>query len=339
MSETRKLQRIGGGTLYVSLPKSWTNKLKLGRGDKVMLIPQSDGSISVYPTAEQERQREIVLEVKAEDSKQSIKRGITAAYVDGFDIIQLKAEDRLTGEQQDVIREAIEDLFGLEVIESTRNTITIQCLLKQTLSIEKTIQRIHDMIFSMFNEIISALKEQDVNLVTGLNKRMDDIKRLSLVTHRLLRSSIIFPSLARQSKMSPVDCADYLQILHLISEIAGNVNKISETVITLSEETLPGYILEPLCRRCIPLRDLYDQSIRALLSKNIQLANLVLDNKSTLEGLWKLCREADEKSEISSLALSKAYLLIDNLEQIQQYATEIAEIAIDRAEAEMKKTD
>ena len=337
MSETRKLQRIGGNTLYVSLPKRWTNKMQLKQGDKVTLIPQPDDSMYIHPTAKQKRPREIILEINAKDSRQSLKRGITAAYVDGFDIIKLKAEERLTEEQQDIIREIIDHLFGLELIEVTGNTITIQCLLKQTLPIEKTIQRIHNMILSMFSETISALKEQDVNLVKGLTRRMHDVKRLSLVTHRLLRSMILFPRSAEQSKISLIDCADYLTILHKIAEIADNVNKISESVMTLGEQALPKSILEPLSQTCIPIQDLYDQSIRALLSKDIPLANRVLDSKLTLENLWKLCREADEKSEISSLALSYAYLLIDNLKQIQQYAAEIAEIAIDRAE--IKKAD
>jgi phosphate uptake regulator len=339
MSETRKLQRIGGNTLYVSLPKRWTNKMHLKQGDKVTLVPQPDDSMSIYPTAKQEKTREIILEVNAKDSRQSITRGITAAYVDGFDIIKLKAEERLTAEQQDVIREIVDHLFGLELIEVTGNTITIQCLLKQDLPIEKTMQRIHNVILSMFSETVSALKEQDTNLVKGLTRRMHDVKRLSLVTNRLLRSLIIFPRSVEQREVSLIDCVDYLRILHLIAEIADNVNKISESVTALSEQALPKSILDPLCQKCIPIQDLYNQSIQALLSKDIQLANRVLDSNLTLENLWNLCREADEKSKISSLALSYTYLLIDNLKQIQQYAAEIAEIAIDRAEAEIKKAD
>ncbi len=337
MSETRKLQRIGGNTLYVSLPKRWTNSMQLKQGDKVTLTPQPDESMSIYPTAKKERPREIILEINANDSRQSLKRGITAAYVDGFDIIKLKAEERLTEEQQGVIREIVDHLFGLELIEITGNTITIQCLLKQTLPIEKTIQRIHNVTLSMFSETVSALKEQDIKLVKGLTRRTHDIKRLSLVTNRLLRSLILFPRSAEQREVSLIDCVDYLRILHITAEIADNVNKISESVTALSEQALPKSILEPLWKTCIPIQDLYDQSIRALLSKDIPLANRVLDSELTLENLWKLCREADEKSEISSLALSYAYLLIDNLKQIQQYAGEIAEIAIDRAEAEIKK--
>ena len=337
MPETRKLQRIGGNTLYVSLPKRWTNRMQLKQGDKVTLTPQPDDSMSIYPTAKRERPREIVLEINDKDSRQSLKREITSAYVDGFDIIKLKTEERLTEEQQDVIREIVDHLFGLELIEVTGNTITIQCLLIQDLPIEKTIQRIHNVILSMFSETVSALKEQDINLIKGLTRRMHDIKRLSLVTNRLLRSLIIFPRSAKQKEVSLIDCVDYLRILHIIAEIADNVNKISESVMALGEQALPKSILEPLCKTCILMQELYDQSIRALLSKDISLANRVLDSRLNLENLWKLCIEADEKSEASSLALSYAYLLIDNLKQIQQYSAEIAETAIDRAEAEIKK--
>ena len=337
MSESRKLQRIGGNTLYVSLPKRWTNRMQLKQGDKVTLTPLADDSMSIYPTARKERPREIVLEINAKDSRQSLKREITSAYVDGFDIIKLKTEERLTEEQQDVIREIVDHLFGLELIEVTGNTITIQCLLTQTLPVEKTVQRIHNVILSMFSESVSALEAQDINLVKGLTRRMHDIKRLSLVTNRLLRSLILFPRSAEQVEVSLIDCVDYLRILHVIAEIADNVNKISESVTALSKQALPKSILKPLCQACIPIQDLYDQSVKALLSKDIQLANRILDSKLTLQNLWKLCIQADEKSEISSLALSQAYLLVDNLKQIQQYSIEIAEIAIDRAEAEIKK--
>jgi phosphate uptake regulator len=333
MSETRKLQKIGGDTLYVSLPKRWTNRMQLKQGDRVTLIPQSDDSIYVYPTARQERPREITLEINSKDPRQSLRRAITAAYVDGFDLIKLKGKERLTEEQQDSIREVIGALFGLEIVEVTGNAVTIQCLLTRTLPIEKTIQRIHNVVLSMFAETVSALGKQDINRVRGIGRRMSDIKRLSLVTNRLLRSMILFPRSALQMKVSLIDCVDYLRILHIISEIAYNVSKISESVITLVGEKLPRSILEPLFQTCIPIQELYDRSIRALISKDIRLANVVLDSRITLENLWEICIEADEKSEISCLALSHTYILVDNLKQIRQYSVEIAEIAIDRAEA------
>ena len=335
MAETRKLQRIGGTTLYVSLPKRWIKRMNLKQGDKVTVASQPDDSIYIYPTTKTESVREILLEINTENSKQSLKRGITAAYVDGFDTFRLKAEEGFTDEQQDTIREIVDQLFGLELIEITGNAITIQCLLKQDLPITKNMQRIHNVILSMFSETISALNTQNINRVKGLSRRRHDVKRLSLVTNRLLRSLIIFPSSVETREISLIDCVDYLRILHIIAEIADNVNRISESVPALGEHPLPKPILDPLCQVSLSIKELYDHSIQALLTGDILLANRVLDRKENLENLWGMCRQAGEQAEISCLVLSYAYLLIDNLKQIQQYADEIAEIAIDRAEAEM----
>ena len=111
MSETRKIQKIGN-TLYVSIPKSWANQLQLKHGEKVTLVTK-DGLISIYPKTEDSQRREITLCVNSESSSQSLKRGIIAAYLDGFDTIELKTETTFIEEQQDVIRETITNLFGL----------------------------------------------------------------------------------------------------------------------------------------------------------------------------------------------------------------------------------
>ncbi len=334
MSETRKLQRIGK-TLYVSIPKSWTTVMQLKKGDKVKLIPQSDDSLCICSADTRERPREIILRIKAKDSTHSLKREIVAAYVDGFDIIKLKVEERIADEQQENIREIVDHLFGLEIIEISGDTIIIQCLLKRTLKIDVTIQRIYSVISSMFEETVFALRDQNANLIIGLSRRMHDIKRLSLVTNRLLRSLLLFPTPENHMRLSLIDCVDYLQILHIISEIACNVNKISESVMALSDQDLPKQILEPLYQISVAIKRSFDNSVQALLSKDIDLANQILDNMPAsdlnLAELWKFCKA--DKSEISSLVLSHAYLLIDCLKRINQHSAEIAEITIDRAEA------
>lgn len=335
MSETRKLQRLGK-TLYVSIPKSWATVMQLKQGDKVKLIPQSNNSLCICLADTREESREIILRIKTKDSTHSLKREIVAAYVDGFDIIKLKAEERIAKEQQDNIREIVDHLFGLEIIEISGDTIIIQCLLKRTLKIDVTIQRIYNVISSMFEETLFALRDQNANLIIGLSRRMHDIKRLSLVTNRLLRSLLLFPTAENYMRLSLIDCVDYLQIIHIISEIACDVNKISESVMALSDQDLPKQILEPLYQVSVTIKRSFNKSVQALLSKDIHLANQILDNipasDLNLEELWKFCREAD-KSEISSLVLSHAYLLIDCLKRINQHSAEIAEIAINRTEA------
>lgn len=331
MSETRKIQKIGN-TLYISIPKSWTDQLQLKHGEKVTLVMQQDGSISIFPKNDTQL-REIPLYINNKSSTQSLKRGIIAAYLDGFDIIEIKTETTFTEVQQDIIRETINNLFGLEVIEATSNSIIIECLLKQKMPIGKTIKRIHNVIMSIFNETISAMEKQKWDLIKGLTRRTKDSKRLSLVTNRLLRSIILFPQPSQTEEITLIDCVDYLQILHITSEIIEDLKKIVENISPLIDRELPPSITKSLIETGIGIKKLYDDSIQALLGKDISLSNNVLDTFFNFTNLWNLCIKANEKSEISNLTLANLRLVIDSLEQIQQHAHGIANISIDRAEA------
>lgn len=251
----------------------------------------------------------------------------------------MKAVNKFTDEQQNAIREITEALFGLEIIEVTSNLITIQCLLTKTLPIERTIQRIHSIIKSMFSETILALKEGKPEAAKGVIKRTRDVKRLSLVVHRLLRSLVLFPT-ERTPEMKPIDSVDFLRVIDKITEVSGSVKKIAESVITWGQ-SFPNSVFEPLLKTCAKVMDLYDWSMQALMSKDVPLANRVLDEKLELnfDDLWGLLLKTEEETEISGPIFSYIHRIIDNLKQIYTYTLEIAEIAIDRAEELSEKND
>ncbi|MEM3226367.1 MAG: AbrB/MazE/SpoVT family DNA-binding domain-containing protein, partial [Saccharolobus sp.] len=43
--ETRKVQRLGSSSLFITLPKKWINKWGIKPGDKVILEALDDGSL------------------------------------------------------------------------------------------------------------------------------------------------------------------------------------------------------------------------------------------------------------------------------------------------------
>lgn len=332
MAYTRKLQKIGE-SLFVSLPKTWVKRMQLDKGDSVTLVEQPDYSVVIHPQVRNEHLKQIVLNVDAEEQTRSFGRKITGAYVDGFDVIKLEAIDRFTDEQHDAIRGITKELFGLEIVELSANLVTIQCLLTKTLPIERMIQTIHSTIKSMFGETISALKDGNSKAARGVVKRTRDIRRLSLVLHRLLRSLILYPTEQIQ-EMKPIDCVDFLRAIDKITEVSASVNKIAESV-AIRGSSFPDSILEPLLANSVRILELYDWSIQALMSKDIPLANRVLDAKPQpdFDDLWEiLMKETLLMPEISSPISSHVPRIIDNLKRMYEYALEIAEIAIDRAE-------
>jgi phosphate uptake regulator len=190
----------------------------------------------------------------------------------------------------------------------------------------------------MFSDTISAIETQNIDLIKGLTRRTQDIKRLFLVTNRLLRSAILFPTPSQNDGITLIDCVDYLQILHATSEVTSNLNKLAETINALTDSKLPSSILKNLVETSTTIKQMYDSSIQAILTKDIPLANKILDTSLDLEKLWNLCLKADKESKISSKTLADLRLIIDSLEQTKKHTHEIANISIDRAEAVNART-
>ena len=337
ISDIRKVQEIGK-SLFISLPKHWVNQMQLEKGDRITLLLQQNGLLSICPEEKEEKPRQIDLEINNESAK-SLRRRITGAYVDGFDVIQLRTKNRFSNEQYDIIREIVEELFGLEIVNLGVNVVTVECLLKPVLPIERTIDRIHNIVRAMFDEIIAALEKHDIDIARGVPRRIHDIRRLSLVIYRALRSMILYPMLAAREKMSSIDSVDYLHVLHRITSTANNLKNSSESIINIEPQALPKHISKSISKSFNLTQRLYEDAVHALISKNIVLADVVLDSEPDYEKLWNLCYEAHENSEMSGLAFSYSHRIIDCLKQIRQSVAEIAEIAIDRAEAQAKKID
>jgi len=333
---TRKIQKIGE-SFFISLPKSWIKRNSLSRGDTVTLVENSDGTISLYGESKKREPKEITLIVERDEPLRSLRRRLTGAYVDGFDLIHLKTETGFSDEQQDAIREITEGLFGLEIVELSSQQIIIQCLLTRTIPIERMINGIHNTIKSMFSDAISALEEREPIKAQGVIRRTRYVKRLSLMVHRLLRSLIAFPE-ERVEEIRPIDGVDFLRVVERITEISGAVKRIAESVLlwkNRSEDSLREKLID-LCNKVLRL---YDESIQALMHKDIRLANHVIDEKmeSEFTELWNHLMKAEQEPLISASAFPFLHRIIDNLERISIYTIEIAEIAIDHAEETSQK--
>ena len=82
MADTRKIQKTGGSTYIVSLPKKWVSDSNLKQGDSVRVDVRPDGTLSLASTGATEHQKLIKkMEIGDDADPKALLRELIGCYV------------------------------------------------------------------------------------------------------------------------------------------------------------------------------------------------------------------------------------------------------------------
>lgn len=325
MTYSRKIQKLGE-SLYVSLPMSWVKQMQIQKGDTIELVQQPPNSLVLYGHTTEGKAHTITLTLTTTESINSIKRKLTGAYLDGYDIIQLSFNNRIPLQLQNALRDIIDEFFGLEIITISATEITTQCLLSKTLPILNIIQRIHDIIITSLHESTSAFLRLNTNILEDIIRRKREVQRLTLVVNRLLRMSILFPG--KTSTLTLIDNVDYQRVLDKMNSVFKTVIQISANATSLQQALTPE-IEKSLQQLSEDIIDAYDKAIKALTLKEITMANQILDH-TTVPQIHNFKQTSYTPAQIANIIAIRSFQ--DNLQHILSFAQDIAELAIDKSE-------
>jgi len=331
--ETRRVQLIGGSTYVVSLPKRWVRESSIAKKSEVGLISQKNGYLVVVPDPKVlETQKEGVVKVRNEDDDKFISRSIIARYLNGCDVIRVVSDKRLTVAQIEEIKSTSRKLIGLETIEEISNEIALHSLLNlQELEIMKGIGRAHAIASSMQSDAIKALQESDPELARSTIQRDSDVDRLYFLTLRQLRLACLNPDLANRLDLEPVNCLDFESVIKRIEHIADHAERMAGHVQDLADVEVNHGIVEGLVDVNNDSLHIHTGAIQALFNGNVELANEVIDLRDGIRekrlGLGKHLARASVVVNI------KVNAMLDSMERIADYGTDIAEVAINQSQS------
>ncbi len=227
--ELRKVQEVGKGTSFVSLPKDWVRRHGIGKGSVVEMEVDEDGNLLVRPLGAGRKAKELTLEYP---SKESLTNELAGAYLLGYDVIRISG--RIDHEGRELIKGIVRKLVGLEIVEEDSSTIVAQFLIEPTtLSPRKLLMRMHRITSSMHGDAIESALSGDRNLAKLVKGRDEEVNRLYFLLVRLVRSAVISPSLARAFSMSALECMDFRVAANLIEGIGDASSDMADCVILL----------------------------------------------------------------------------------------------------------
>jgi phosphate uptake regulator len=327
----RRIQKTGGSTFIVSLPKSWIVERGLSAGDVLQFTPRSDGSLTVYAEAEARthlaRRR---VEVSNDMAEDHLFRRLVAEYIAGAPLLEVRTPGRMSARTREVVRGFAQRMIGPEILEETADSVILQDVIgPNPLPIPSVIRRMHQMVRAMQSDAMAAFRAQDGAIARDVIERDWEVDRLHWFVGKQVTTALRDARALTTIGLTLPECSTHLLASRVLERIADHAVRIATTVDILGKEKLPEPLVLELDRMAAAAAAGLSEALEALEQKDIPRANAVLDEaKKVPAQREKILHELATKR--GRLAVALAYVL-ESLERSSLYASDLAEIAINHA--------
>jgi len=325
--QTRKVQKTGGSSYIISLPKAWIDKHSVKKNDTLGILSQPDGNLLITPQIEAEKiqkTKEIIADDFTDDN--FLFRVLIGAYIMGFSTIIIKSGRKFESYIRDCIRKFTQIAISPEIEEESNTYIKIKDLVNpREMPFEKTIRRIFILVQNMHEEAIRALKTGDKTLAEETIKNDNDVDRLHYLVMRQVSIALSDIILCQKMGVTLERAVNFQQISRFLERIADHAVKISKNVLNLSTHEIDEKLKDQIEIASKFSLELLNKSLTAWLQKDINLANesieLIRDLISTTE---KISFDLTNNTK-TSIAIG---YVIESIRRTGEYSGDISEIII-----------
>lgn len=330
--ETRKLQKTGGSTYIVSLPKHWVISSRLKEGDAVSMTIDAGGLLTLDPSfGTRKPSSKVEVSVENEDDEVHFLRRLIGLYISGHDEIVVRSRARIPPEIRKTVRDFSRKVIGTEIVEESGNSITIQDVADHShLDMKKILRRMHLMSRSMHVDAMEALTRANRELAEDVLARDDEIDRLYWFVAKQQSMILKDPAVARRMGLGISEASFYLSAAKSLERIADHAARIAHSASALSSEKLNDKLVREMEAYSTMVLSVFDRSIESLLNTDLGTANKVADESEQLrEDGEKLIEQIMNHKVKFAVPFAR---VVESLERTALYSVDIAEIAINLAD-------
>ena len=318
--ESRKLQKTGGSTLIVSLPKKWTKKNKLKAGTEVRILRQPDGTISIDPGYSKSSKKMSIVKCDNEES-QHLFRNLIGTYLAGSTEIKVIGNPRLTVKERKTIRKFSASVIGLEIIEEEATEAILTDMSNPgALPFRTAIKRLYKIVSAMYNDSILILEGSE-DLAADVVDRDKEADKLQWFIERQFNMMLENSSLSRQLESSSFEGVVYSNVARYLERIADHACRLAE--IGYVAGLIPGRKMLPLAKDA---GEIMKDSMKSFINNKPRKATVVIDKgKKAVKKAQTYFENRYKKEMEHPLEFSIA---MDAIMRTIAYSTDIAEAAI-----------
>ncbi len=270
------------------------------------------------------------MEVTNDDDADHLFRRLVAEYIAGYPLLDIRTHGRMSPRTRDVVRSFAQRMIGPEILEETAESVILQDVVgPNPLPIPSVIRRMHQMVRSMQSDAMTAFRGRDPSIAKDVIDRDWEVDRLHWFLEKQVTTALRDARILASIELTLPECSTYLLASRVLERIADHAVRIAETVAILGKDRTPERLGGELDRMSASAATAVADALDSLDRGDIPKANAVIDAAHALtRHREKLLHEIATKQ--GRLAVGLAYVL-ESLERIAFYASDLAEIAIDRA--------
>lgn len=286
----RKIIKFGKSSHVISLPKNWLNKNNLDKGD-IVYINETDFNLIISSNQQNKRKEVLSIEIDVSNiDTREIERRIISAYIQNYNVIHLYGKN-FSSKVND-IKEAIQNIMALEIMEETSEKITAKDFLKMDeISLIDLLKRMDIITRAMFLDTKKVFTNN--NLVENIYDRDKDVNRLTFLVYRLIQFYFENPIIASEKNITPKKLISYSTGVRNIERIADNCKRISKLLLRLE---LTNGKKEEIISLLDDVFNHYENLMKAFYKSDIQKAfklanekhNLIKKSRFLYENIWAI---------------------------------------------------
>ncbi len=325
--DIRKLQTTAAGTFIVTIPKDWAGQLGLEKGGLVYMELE-DRDVVISPVGVRATSQSRPLNIDGSMDRKMLELSITASYIQGHDITEVTAANAILPEQKKWIREAVDNLVGVEISEEYSGKVVLQNLVDPLkFDLTRSMERFSATSLAVLGDSVKALLSGDSMLAQDAYDRGFQSARLYRLLMRLALQGVRNRKLRDEMKMYEVgDIVVKSMAIKDLGRIAYYAMRVAQHVQEI-EKRPDAATLEQIQGMAWTTAEMQEAAFEAFMKRDLKLASTVIDRmdevRSAYESIYlSLLKKTSAKE---SLAVS---LIARGIRGIAGYAVAVADDAV-----------
>jgi len=329
--ELRKMQLVGRASFSVTLPPDWVKENKLKPSDQITITQEEDGSLRLVPGVTPEK-KEFKIKIDVDRCKEPrlLRRLIIGGYFRGCDLIEVVSKHAIRQDHKDEIRDAVDSLLGLGIIEATSDHVTIQSLINHSkFPIGPLLKRLCGLASSMHIDALQALKDKDSSLAADIVHRENEVNKIYWLAIRQLVAATYDKSILKKVGLEGTsDLALHRRVSGGMKSIADSAVDIAKNQLALGKKEISDVDLQKVIQLGKLVHEIISNACEAFFKGDMVLANSTVEAFNRFE---EMKEESIKKvmPRIEDVHVGMCLMnIIRDLRTIAEYGKAIAEVTI-----------